>query len=182
MNQLVISCSLSPTSHSALLAERLVNELRRLEVDAEWVDLRTVPLPFCDGGAAYDDEHAHNLARKISRAAAVTLAVPVYNYDVGGAARNLIAMAGNAWNNKVVGLVGAAGGERSYMALMSVANSLMLDFRSVIVPRYVYASKQSFADGQLRDPAVEERLANLAKDLRRFATALGAEPKGSSTR
>jgi len=172
MNQLVISCSLSPTSHSALLAERLVEELRRIEVDTELVDLRSVPLPFCDGDAAYDDENAKVLAAKITHASAVTLAVPIYNYDVGGAARNLIAMTGSAWNDKIVGLLGAAGGQRSYMSLMPLANSLMLDFRSVIVPRYVYASKQSFADGRLQDPVVDERLTLLAQDLCRFAKAL----------
>jgi FMN reductase len=73
----------------------------------------------------------------------------------------------------VVGLVGAAGGQSSYMSLMPIANSLMLDFRCVIVPRYVYASKRCFQDGQLRDPAVVERLVRLARDLVQFADALG---------
>lgn len=173
MKQLVISCSLSPSSHSALMAQALVDELHQLGVEVELVNLRTTPLPFCDGDAAYGDDNVGVLAEKIRQATAVTLAVPIYNYDVGGAARNLIAMTGSAWNSKIVGLIGAAGGERSYMSLVPLANSLMLDFRCVIVPRHVYASKRSFENGRIRDDKIKERLAALAEDLQRFASALG---------
>lgn len=173
MKQLVIACSLSPTSRSAVLAGLLTEALVELGEEAELVDLREVPLPFCDAGQSYSDANVGMLSEKIAAAHAVSLAVPVYNYDVGGAARNLIALTGSAWNDKIVGLLGAAGGERSYMSLMPVANSLMLDFRSVIVPRYVYASRGSFDEGRLVDEKIRERLAGLAADLKRFATALG---------
>jgi FMN reductase len=173
MSLLAISCSLSATSHSAIMAQRLTEAARELGTDTELVDLREVALPFCDGDACYSDFNSQDLSRKISAADAIALAVPIYNYDVGGAARNLIAMTGSAWKDKVVGLVGAAGGQSSYMSLMPIANSLMLDFRCVIVPRYVYASKRCFQDGQLRDPAVVERLVRLARDLVQFADALG---------
>ncbi len=173
MNMLVISCSLSPTSRSAVMAERLIEHLQAAGDEAEMADLRTLPLPFCDGDASYDDENVVTLSARIEAASAIALAVPIYNFDVGGAARNLVAMTGSAWNDKIVGLVGAAGGQSSYMSLMPVANSLMLDFRCVIIPRSVYASKRSFDHGQLTDPDVDERLARLARDLNRFATALG---------
>lgn len=172
-SQLVISCSLSPTSHSAQMADYVARALRRLGAEVERVDLRTSALPLCDGDAAFDDETVIELSEKIRRATAVTLAVPVYNFDVGGAARNLIAMTGRAWTDKIVGFVAAAGGERSYMSLMPLANSLMLDFRCVILPRYVYASRRSFQNGRLRDAAIEDRLDQLARDLDRFASALG---------
>lgn len=173
MKQLIISCSLSASSHSAAMARHLFEQFRARNVDAELVDLRETPLPFCDADASYGDVNVVALSQKIQAATAVTLAVPVYNYDVGGAARNLIAMTGSAWENKIVGFVAAAGGERSYMSVMPIANSLMLDFRSVIVPRYVYASKSSFENGQLQDEKVQERLAGLAADLVNFAIALG---------
>lgn len=174
MKLLVVSCSLSPQSKSARLAARLADAWRAFGDDAELLDLRRAPLPFCDGDAAYADDNARLVGEMIAEADAVALAVPIYNYDVGGAARNLIAMTGGAWKEKVVGLIGAAGGQRSYMALMPLASSLMLDFRCAIVPRFVYASAASFADGELADPDVEERLVGLARDLRRFAGALAA--------
>ena len=35
----------------------------------------------------------------------------------------------------------------SYMSVMAYANSLMLDFRCVIIPRFVYATGSAFAEG-----------------------------------
>ena len=170
MKHLVISCSLSPASRSALLAEHLGGALAALGGDVETVDLRRLELPFCDGDDDSADPNVRSLARKIAAADSVALAVPVYNYDVGGAARNLVAMTGSAWTEKVVGLIAAAGGERSYMSLMGLANSLMLDFRSVIVPRFLYASRAAFSGGR---PSGEmaARLGTLAADLQRFAAA-----------
>ena len=173
MNHLVISCSLSATSRSALLAEYIGGALARLGSDVETVDLRKFELPLCDGDAAYGDGNVKTLARKIADADSVALAVPIYNYDVGGVAPNLIAMTGPSWIEKVVGFIGTAGGERSYMAIMGLANSLMLDFRSIIVPRYVYASRESFSGGSPNEE-IAGRLDALAADLNRFATALSA--------
>lgn len=172
MKQLVISCSLSPTSHSALLARRLVDLLSERDEEAELIDLRYLELPFCDGGACYRNANVEMLSEKIESAGAIALAVPIYNYDVGGAARNLIALTGSAWDDQIVGLMGAAGGQRSYMSLVPFANSLMLDFRCIIIPRYVYASRQSFDNGRISDPAIDDRLAGLAHDLHRFAIGL----------
>jgi len=174
MKQLVISCSLSPTSLSALLAKDLTRGLQQLGNETELIDLRDIPLPFCDGGAAYNDANVKLVAEKIKQATAVTLAVPIYNYEVGGATRNLIAMTGKeAWSGKIVGFLAAAGGERSYMAVMGLANSLMLDFRCVIVPRYVYTTKHAFENDSLQDEGVKERLAGLTQDLHQFAQVLG---------
>jgi len=154
------------------MAQYLTDQLRELDDKTELIDLRDWELPFCDGEASYSDKNVVSLTAKIKQASAVALAVPIYNYDVGGAARNLIALAGSAWNDQIVGLLAAAGGQGSYMAPMSVANSLMLDFRCVIIPRYVYASRHSFEEGQLNDPAVADRLTLLANDLHRFSRAL----------
>ena len=170
MKLLVLSCSLSAESRSARMAQELVN--RWPGRSAELVDLRSVPLPFCDAGPAYADSHVVALGKKIEGADALALAVPIYNYDVGGAARNLLAMTGRVWQEKIVGLMAAAGGERSYMSLMPVANSLMLDFRCVIVPRMVYASPATLDGTGPIDGELELRIEGLAQDLLRFSKAL----------
>lgn len=81
-------------------------------------------------------------------------------------------MAGDAWNEKVIGFVAAAGGDRAYMATMGLANSLMLDFRCVVVPRFVYASRAAFTGGRPEN-GIAERLDALAVDLERFVSAFG---------
>jgi FMN reductase len=60
----------------------------------------------------------------------------------------------------------------SYMSVMAFANSLMLDFRSVIIPRFVYATGRAFEDEELKDEKVGERIAELAAELIRFTGAL----------
>jgi FMN reductase len=53
----------------------------------------------------------------------------------------------------------------SYMAHTGLANSLMLDFRCVIVPRFVYATGEAFRDGKLVDEGVQARMAELGGTL-----------------
>ena len=157
---LVISSSLRSGSLSRLLAQLLARELGSA---AELVDLRDFPLPLCDGETAYSDANVAKLSAKISAARVILLATPIYNFDANAAAKNLVELTGRAWENKIVGFACAAGGAVSYMAVMSLANSLMLDFRCVILPRFVYATSNDFADGTVASPDLSARLKQLAE-------------------
>ena len=66
----------------------------------------------------------------------------------------------------------AAGGPHSYMSVMGMANSMMLDFRTIVVPRFVYATGKAVTDGVLTDPDVDRRVGELAVDWRRMTEAL----------
>jgi len=100
------------------------------------------------------------------------LASPVYNYDLNAAAKNLLELTGRNWIGKTVGFLLAAGGRSSYMSAMGFANSLMLDFRCVILPRFVYADGTSFDEESLTDPEIEARLDTLARSLTAIAPAV----------
>jgi len=164
---LTISTSLRPESHSRLLGQFLAQEL-----SGEHLDLREFPLPLCDGDAAYGDPNVAKLSAKIAAARVILIATPIYNYDANAAAKNLIELTGSAWEDKIVGFACAAGGMSSYMSVIGLANSLMLDFRCVILPRFAYATGSDFADGQITSPKIRERLQQLADAARR----LRAEP------
>ena len=99
------------------------------------------------------------------------LASPVYNYDVNAVAKNAIELTGRAWTGKVVGIMLAAGGQGSYMSAMGVANSLMLDFRCIIVPRFIYATGESFEGSRLADESIQQRVEQLVADTLRIAQA-----------
>lgn len=159
---LVISCSLNPDSKSRILARAAFDELARTH-KAEWLDLREYPLPMCDGNAAYEDPAVAVLAAKVRAARIILLAVPIYNYDVNAATKNLIELTGRAWSDKIVGFLCAAGGKSSYMSVMSLANSLMLDFRCLVIPRFVYADGQAFAGIEISDTKIQERISELAQ-------------------
>ncbi len=138
----------------------------------ELLDLAQTELPFCDGGASYGHENVQPVRERIIAASGILLATPVYNYDANAAAKNLLELTGQAWNGKVVGFLCAAGGHGSYMSIMPFANSLMLDFRCVVIPRFVYATGQAFEQQTIADPAVQERVKRVATDLLAFSEAL----------
>jgi hypothetical protein len=48
----------------------------------------------------------------------------------------------------------------------------MLDFRSIIIPRFVYSDGSSFKEEELADPAISERLLDLGVTAVRMTEAL----------
>lgn len=171
MNITIISCSLNPDSRSRVLANAAAEILRKHEAKVQLLDLREHPLAMCDGELC-DVKAVAPLRDAILNADAILLAVPIYNYDVNAAAKNLVEQTGSAWEGKVVGFLCAAGGHGSYMSVMSLANSLMLDFRCVIVPRFVYAVGKDFDGEEIASPKIRERIDQLCAETARLAKAL----------
>jgi NAD(P)H-dependent FMN reductase len=159
---LIVSGSLRSKSRSRAMANFLTDCYRSEGIAAQMIDLRGLALPFCDGESAYDHQLVATLSRAISAARVVIIATPIYNFDASAALKNLIELTGDSWEDKIVGFLCAAGGAMSYMSIMSLANSLMLDFRCLIIPRIVYATSQDFTDGDLSSPVVRERVRELA--------------------
>jgi FMN reductase len=146
--------------------------LEKAKVECEWLDISELDLPLCDADVCYAKPGSQQVGKAIKAADGILLATPVYNYDVSAAAKNLVELTGSGWEEKVVGFLCAAGGMSSYMSVMAFANSLMLDFRSVIIPRFVYATGQAFDGDELKDEKVRERVEELADELIRFTKAL----------
>ncbi len=169
---LVISTSGNPESNSRIMAQVAYAHLQKKEAECEWLDLRLLDLPLCDADACYANAGARQLSKSIVGADGILVAAPVYNYDVAAAAKNMIELTGKAWEDKIVGFLCAAGGMGSYMSVMAYANSLMLDFRSVIIPRFVFATGRSFEANQLIDEEVGQRIRRVADELLRFTAAL----------
>lgn len=169
---LVISTSLRPESNSRIMAKEVFDELSKNE-KVKFIDLMDYPLPMCDGESCYADKNVQELAALIGNARCVLMAAPVYNFYLSAAAKNVIELTGRAWTDKLVGFLCAAGGRSSYMSVMNVANSLMLDFRSLIIPRFVYADGSSFQGDQITDEKVQKRIVELADTARRLIAVAG---------
>lgn len=165
---LVISTSLNPDSKSRLMASQAF-EYWKGEGRVERIDLKDYALPVCDGDACYSNPDVIALTEKIKQASAILLAVPVYNYSSGASAKNLIELTGNAWDEKVVGFLCAAGGKSSYMAVLGLANSLMLDFRCLINPRFVYGDHSAFGANDTIDEEISKRIRELVTSTTKIA-------------
>jgi NAD(P)H-dependent FMN reductase len=171
---LVISTSGNPDSNSRRMGRVAFEHLKNQKADCDWIDISTLDLPMCDADKCYLNAAAQKLNKAIEGADGIIMATPVYNFDVAAAAKNMLELTGSSWEDKVVGFLCAAGGSNSYMAVMAFANSLMLDFRTVIIPRFVYATSDAFDGDELTDKKVEKRVQQLADDLIRFTKALRA--------
>jgi FMN reductase len=172
MRHLVLSCSLNPDSRSRILARIVHQHLAVRPGGAEFVDLQDYNLPLSDGGACYSHPHVLELTPKIRAAKGIIVASAIYNFDVNAAAKNLLELTGKAWEGKVVGFICAAGGHGSYMSVMPFANSLMLDYRCHIIPRFVYAAPSHIDENTFGDHALNRRIEELASELRRITDAL----------
>ena len=143
--------------------------------DAEFFDLQTNPLPMCDGDKCYDLPEVIEFRKKVKNAKGIIMAIPIYNYNVSSGAKNIIELGGKMLYDKVFGFICAAGGKSSYMSVMSFANSLMIDYRCFIIPKFVYALKNDFDGDKITSPEIKQRINELGKDLIKITEALGKD-------
>ena len=169
---LVISTSGNPDSNSRRMGRAAFAHLQKQKADCDWIDIREMDLPLCDADKCYHMPGSKKLTAAIENADGILVASPVYNYDVAAATKNMIELTGSAWEDKIVGFLCAAGGHASYMSVMSYTNSLMLDFRCVIIPRFAFATSDAFAGEHITDKKIAQRIERVADELIRFTEAL----------
>jgi FMN reductase len=173
---LILSTSLRPNSRSHTLALEAAEHLKAQGVEAEIVDLREHTLPLCDGGACYGDPAVNEFKAKLIEADGYLIATPIYNFDGNSALKNAIELTGrDVWTSKVVGFLAAAGGRGSYMSLSGLTLSLMLDFRTFILPRFVYVTGEDFDEDGSMSEEVKERVGEITSELIRVTSALRSE-------
>ena len=143
--------------------------------DVEFFDLQKTPLPMCAGDECYDLPEVLDFREKIKESDGIIMAIPIYNFNVSSGAKNIVELGGRMLYDKTFGFMCAAGGRNSYMSVMSLANSLMLDFRCYIVPKFVYATKNDFDDVKIINPDVKTRIEELGLELIRVSKALGKD-------
>jgi NAD(P)H-dependent FMN reductase len=169
---LVISTSGNRDSNSRRMARVAFAHLHKQKVDCDWIDISEMDLPLCDADKCYQMPGSKKLRAAIDAADGILVAAQVYNYDVAAAAKNMIELTGSVWEDKIVGFLCAAGGRGSYMSAMAYANSLMLDFRCVIIPRFAFATSDAFDGERISDKKTTQRIKQVADELVRFTKAL----------
>src|SRR6202051_3531509 len=169
---LVISTSGNPDSNSRRMGRAAFAHLQKKKGACDVLKSHKRGLPLCDADKCYGMPGSKKLSTAIEGADGILVASPVYNYDVTAATKNMIELTGSAWEDKIVGFLCAAGGHASYMSVMSYANSLMLDFRCVIIPRFAFATSDVFEGERITDKKIAQRIERVADELIRFTKAL----------
>ncbi len=173
MKILIVSSSLNPESKSRLLARELESRWKGADFEVSLLDLKEAGLPLCDGGEAYGDERTIRARAMVEEADGIVFASPVYVYNVNAAMKNFVELTGHSMKDKVAGFLCSAGGRLSYMSVMSLANSLMLDFRMYVLPRFVYVAAEDWDGDELVDE-VGERIDQFATSFADFTSRLTA--------
>lgn len=161
--------SLRPGSYShkalAIAAERV----RALGAEVEILDLRSLNLPFCDGGDDYSDyPDVARLQQAFRQADGIILATPEYHGSISGVLKNALDLMGfEEFTDKVVGNISVLGGQPNSNAL----NDLRIILRWVhawVIPEQVaigQAWKAFDAEGSLTDESLSKRFDAFAKSL-----------------
>ena len=166
MNFTGLSTSLSPQSRSRALAHLAAKRLTAQGHHVTRLDLRDTPLPAFDDDQSYRHPNVHLYRRAIEAADGVLLALLVYNWATGSAAKNLIELTDShsttrgltaVWFDKIVTFLVAGGLMHSYTAHHPLALGLMTDFKCIVNPYHVYAIGSDWNDDELASP-VQERL------------------------
>ena len=174
---LVISCSHHPESRSRLLAQTAQNVLTALGSTVHFLDLQTLHLPLCDGHSTHEHPSVAHANALVKSASGILLSTPIYNYGPNAITKSFIEHTGKSWQGKPVGMLCAAGGKGSYMALVPLAGSLMLDFHCHVLPCHVYATSEQFHENSIIDPELQHRIEELAVDIRWLSEVVTARPK-----
>ena len=140
--------------------------------DVVFFDLQDNPLPMCDGDECYDLPEVIDFREKVKIAKGIIMDIPVYNFNVSSGAKNVVELGGRMLYDKTFGFICAAGGKSSYMSVMSLANSLMIDFRCYVIPKFVYATKNDFENEIITNSDIKDRLQELGNELVRVSNAL----------
>ncbi len=157
---LIIATSLDPDSRSQVLARVTLGICNTHNINADVLDLRDYDLPMAGAANSFDLSIVNELSARVSKYRRIIFTVAIYNYDVSAAAKNFIELVGDTWlEGAVVGFICTAGGKNSYMSVMGFANSLMLDFRAWIAPRFVYVIKNE----DLHGTEIKTRIEGLVK-------------------
>jgi|GEM_PF-670990 len=150
MHFLIVATTLRPGKGTAWVAQTFGAACASQKSEDELLDLSSASLPWSDGSLYFEDPSVLvATARERSNKAAIPC-FQVYSDQADAAAKNFVEVTSDSSKSIVVGLVASGCTDRSYLAPLSLANSLMGDHRCVIDPRSVFVTPEKFtADGVL---------------------------------
>jgi len=164
-----IGGSLRSNSSTYRALELAAQRVEAMGASVELLDLRTLKLPFCDGGDDYPGyPDVERLQETVKQADGLILATPEYHGGVSGVLKNALdLMSFEHLSDKVTGLISVLGGQSNSNAL----NDLRLIMRWVhawVIPEQIAIGQvwQAFGpNGKLVDEKLAQRFDGFAESL-----------------
>ena len=147
------------------------------EYDAETtlLELRDFDLVFC--GSVPEDEYppdVFRLRRAVENSRGIILATPEFHGSLTGALKNMLdLMSFDEFETKIVGLIGVAGGHMGAINSLNTMKTICRNLHCWVLPQEVSIANSAHAfndDGTAKDPAIEQRLLNVGRQLVKFAS------------
>ena len=161
--------SLRSGSHSYQALRQALQRVEALGAEAELLDLRSLTLPFCDGGDDYDDyPDVARLRETVKAADALVLVTPEYHGSLSGVLKNTLdLMSFDQLDGKVTGLMSVLGGQSNSNSLNDM-RTIMRWVHAWVIPEQIAIGQAWNAfdgDGTLKDAKLAERLDRFAESL-----------------
>lgn len=161
--------SLRPNSYSQHALQVAAERVQALGADVEIIDLRSLNLPFCDGGDDYTDyPDVERLRQAVRQADGIILVTPEYHGSISGVLKNALDLMGfEEFTDKVTGFISVLGGQSNSNALNDL-RTIMRWVHAWTIPEQVaigQAWKAFDENGTLRDANLSKRLDDFAQSL-----------------
>ncbi|MDH5402835.1 MAG: NAD(P)H-dependent oxidoreductase [Candidatus Heimdallarchaeota archaeon] len=143
-------------------------------VEIEFIDLRKYDIPFCDDTEmCYEAPSVIKISEILRSSHGVIIGSPEYHGSLSGVLKNLLdLLSSKDFKDKVVGLIGVAGGSVGASNTLRDMRMIIRHLHGWVVPNQVSIarSRHSFDDtGQIIDPQLETRLIQLGQEVVKFA-------------
>jgi len=145
------------------------------DVSTELIDLRDYDLVFL--GKVDPDEYpddVYRLRKQLKESQGIILGTPEYHGSLSGSLKNMLdLMSIEDFETKIIGLVGVAGGDIGAINSLNTLKTICRNLHCWVLPQEVSIANSAEAfddDGLAKDPALEQRLLNVGRQLVKFAS------------
>ena len=145
------------------------------DVSTKLIDLREYKLVFYGevDEADYPPD-VFRLRQELKEAQGIILGTPEYHGSLSGVLKNMLdLMSAEEFEGKIVGLVGVAGGHIGAINSLNTMRTIGRNLHSWVLPQDVSVAdsfKTFNEDGTVSDPAIEQRLLNVGRQVVKFVS------------
>ncbi len=152
-----------------------LNGAAEYNAETALLELRDFNLVFY--GSVPENEYPPDvlqLRQALKDSQGIILATPEYHGSLTGALKNMLdLMSIEDFETKIIGLVGVAGGDIGAINSLNTMKTICRNLHCLVLPQEVSIanSAETFNDdGTANDPAIEERLLNVGRQVVKFAS------------
>ena len=167
--------SLSMRSTTKMALEQALKGAREYDVSTSLIQLRDYKLVFY---GEVDEENyppdVFRLRKEIKESNALIIGTPEYHGSLSGALKNMLDLMGvEEFEGKIFGIVGVAGGHTGAINSLNTMRTIGRNLHCWVLPQEVSVAdsmKVFNEDGTVNEPAIEERLLNIGRQVVKFAS------------